>query len=220
MSNDTNAGPVLPELPLGCYVETSKRGVKFETYSPEGTRAYGLQCWNACDEQVAGPLRERIAELQGRLRSVCQTLVGAVGADGPCNAEDAAARAVERIAELERQNDGLQQQHHKDSKELRALCEQRDEYIVRCRQLGADKRALLQGSEEQRSEISRLRAENEALKKALVDHWRAAVTLQNSVVETNGVAGMDGMSAANDAARDLLRAIDAARAAREGRLND
>lgn len=60
----TNAGPVLPELPLGCYVETSKRGVKFETYSAAGARAYGLQCWNACAEHVAGPLRERIAELE------------------------------------------------------------------------------------------------------------------------------------------------------------
>lgn len=46
-----------------------------------------------CAEAARAPLLER-------LRGVCQTLVSAVGADGPCNAEDAAAKAVARIAEL------------------------------------------------------------------------------------------------------------------------
>ena len=67
--------------------------------------------------------------------------------------------ALARIAELKAQNAGLLDQHARDSKELRALCEQRDEYLVASRRLQADKRALLQGHEEQASEISRLRAD-------------------------------------------------------------
>ncbi|DAZ90897.1 TPA_asm: hypothetical protein Cy-LDV1_g23 [Cyanophage Cy-LDV1] len=78
-----------------------------------------------------------------------------------------AAPLLARIAELEIQNTGLLDQHARDSKELRALCEQRDEYIVTSRRLQADKRALLQGGQEQASEIARLRAEVEALKSAL-----------------------------------------------------
>ncbi len=53
-------------------------------------------------------LIEREAALQVRLRSLCQMLVAAVGADGPCNAEDVAARLISerdalaaRVAELE-----------------------------------------------------------------------------------------------------------------------
>lgn len=42
--------------------------------------------------------------------------------------------------------------------------EQIDQLTDRMRRLEADKRALLQGSEEQRSEIARLRAENDALR--------------------------------------------------------
>lgn len=57
-SPDTNAGTVLPLLGADCLV-----------FSATQTRAYGLQCWTACDKQVAGPLRERIAELEQMLDS-------------------------------------------------------------------------------------------------------------------------------------------------------
>ena len=56
---------------------------------------------HACAEHARAQLAEENARLKDRLRSVCQALVTAVGADGPCDAEDAAARAVARIAELE-----------------------------------------------------------------------------------------------------------------------
>jgi hypothetical protein len=39
--------------------------------------------------------------LRARCRSACQTLVAAVGAEGPCNVDDAARRAVARIDNLE-----------------------------------------------------------------------------------------------------------------------
>lgn len=53
-----------------------------------------LDYGHACAEAARTPLL-------ARLRSVCQALVEAVGADGPCDAEAAAARAVARITELE-----------------------------------------------------------------------------------------------------------------------
>ncbi len=49
---DTNAGPVLP-LPQ----------IDLRNLVPS-TLAYGRQCWNACDEQVAGPLRKAVAAAQ------------------------------------------------------------------------------------------------------------------------------------------------------------
>lgn len=57
-----------------------------------------LQHGKQCAEAARAPLL-------ARLREVCQTLVAAVGANGPCSAEDAAARAVARIAELESSRD-------------------------------------------------------------------------------------------------------------------
>lgn len=137
MTDTTNAGPVLPEYhrctgdEMRC-IDGKGCECALAGNPPPSLHEWGLQCWNACEEHVAGPLRERVAE-------------------------------------LERKSEGLRQQHDRDSKELRALCEQRDEYIVRSRQLQADKRALLQGSEEQRSEIDRLRAENEAKDKRITE---------------------------------------------------
>jgi hypothetical protein len=55
--------------------------------------------------QMAAYAEAARAPLLARLREACQTLVAAVGADGPCSAEDAAARAVARIAELEAELD-------------------------------------------------------------------------------------------------------------------
>lgn len=61
MSDTTNAGPVLPKLP----VHPDECIADGWTYTEEDLiRTYGLQCWNACAEQVAGPLRERVAELE------------------------------------------------------------------------------------------------------------------------------------------------------------
>lgn len=50
---------------------------------------------------------ERLAEIEARLRDTCQRLVEAVGADGPCDAEQAADRAVARLAEMARERDDL-----------------------------------------------------------------------------------------------------------------
>lgn len=64
MNDTTNAGPVLPEAPYFLSL-----------YDAEIGDAYGRQCWNACAEHVAGPLRERVAALE---RSFDE-LAGAVG---------------------------------------------------------------------------------------------------------------------------------------------
>lgn len=45
--------------------------------------------------------------LRARLRDTCQRLVEAVGADGPCDAEQAADRVVARLAETERDREKL-----------------------------------------------------------------------------------------------------------------
>jgi hypothetical protein len=95
--NDTNAGPVLPEHPSirgFCSWDFDYLQNKFD--------AYGLQCWNACDEQVAGPLREALSE--------CAKAVGA-GASPDCSVEFLrevprevelfVAKLRERVAELE-----------------------------------------------------------------------------------------------------------------------
>lgn len=82
---------------------------------------HGQQCAEAAREP-----------LLARLREVCQTLVAAVGANGPCSAEDAAARAVARIAELngqiERQAAVLRQQRA----QIAELERSRDFYRRRC----------------------------------------------------------------------------------------
>jgi cell division protein FtsB len=67
--NTTNAGPVLPHL------DADPR--YFSLQAVTAARAYGAKCWNACDEQVAGPLRERVAELErecDRLRAENEAL--------------------------------------------------------------------------------------------------------------------------------------------------
>lgn len=65
MNDHTNAGPVLPAVR---EPDATDGYTKF--YFHSSIEAYGLQCWNAAVEQVAGPLRERVAELErenGRL---------------------------------------------------------------------------------------------------------------------------------------------------------
>jgi len=51
-------------------------------------------------------LRAEVERLEARLRDTAQILVGAVGAYGPCDAEDAARRAV---VEVERLRDALKE---------------------------------------------------------------------------------------------------------------
>ncbi len=63
-----------------------------------------LRAWKASRPDAASAsvteAEEHLAIARGRLRRLCQMLVEAVGADGPCNAEDAAERAVEEITRL------------------------------------------------------------------------------------------------------------------------
>lgn len=56
---DTNAGPVLPAV-RGPDATDGYTNFYFHS----SIEAYGLQCWNACNDHVAGPLRERVAELE------------------------------------------------------------------------------------------------------------------------------------------------------------
>jgi hypothetical protein len=91
----TNAGPVLPELTYMLGLLT--------TGQHERIHEWGRQCWNACAEHVAGPLRQALSE--------CATAVGA-GAAPDCSVEFlrqvprevelVVARLRERVAELER----------------------------------------------------------------------------------------------------------------------
>jgi len=50
---------------------------------------------------------KNIAELRVRLRTTAQVLIEAVGAEGPCDAEDAAARAVEHLEKMTEARDAL-----------------------------------------------------------------------------------------------------------------
>jgi hypothetical protein len=51
--------------------------------------------------ELASGFEARACALDERLRETCQILVEGVGADGPCNAEDAAKRAVAQLAAAE-----------------------------------------------------------------------------------------------------------------------
>ncbi len=115
--------------------------------------AYGRQCWNACDEHVAGPLRKRVAELERENAVLAESIALGPGTE-----------AVKSVSD----------------------------------------------------ELDRLRAENEALRKFIAEYRRAAIACMNTVIQTRGCDGMDGLANANDKARNLLASIDAARAAREG----
>jgi chromosome segregation ATPase len=92
--------------------------------------------------------------------------------------------------------------------------EQIDQLTDRMRRLEADKRALLQSSEEQRSEIARLRAENEAKDAAIA-------ALQADAERYRWLRNTMKYRACADVLNNHMRsgwdaAIDAARAAREG----
>lgn len=52
-------------------------------------------------------LLAEVGRLKGRLRKTAQILIEEVGADGPMNAEDAAARAVRVLGEREEEVEGL-----------------------------------------------------------------------------------------------------------------
>jgi hypothetical protein len=54
-----------PQLPLGCYVETSKRGVKFETHSKAGVLAYTKSCVDPLLAEIFRLTRE-LAEAKAR----------------------------------------------------------------------------------------------------------------------------------------------------------
>lgn len=194
---NTNAGPVLPELPAPLSV----------SWYEQHARRYG----EICAEHVAGPLRERldeteralmlsgmeakalrerVAELQGRVRSVCQTLVGAVGADGPCNAEDAADLAAERIAELEAERDRLRA----ENESLRGLAKWASGRLLdagdhESAQTVLDKIPDRTAPAPQPDEIARLRAENEAKDKSIAD--LRALVLAVDCSDYNGVTLSD-----------------------------
>lgn len=101
--SDTNAGPVLPLAP---ELRVKLRNSGYLTWSQArecdqniraDIEAYGLQCWNACDEQVAGPLREELAAVLSDWNS----LVQAIGSPTNGGAVAHARMLRERVAELE-----------------------------------------------------------------------------------------------------------------------
>jgi hypothetical protein len=205
---DTNAGPVLPERP-------SIRGFgswDFD-YLQNKFDAYGRQCWNACDEQVAGPLREALSE--------CATAVGA-GVSPDCSVdflrevprevELVVAKLRERVAELENQL-GITRMcvvcgKSKPASEPREApgCPPVDpEYGHLCGFDMTPQEAWLhwrQIAHDQRNELDRLRAECEALSDSLRE---CADDLESEVKAR----------ASGDLPRRIERDLDPVRRARE-----
>jgi hypothetical protein len=109
MTDTTNAGPVLPEAPelLTTLRDSGRLTWRQAKEVDQSLRAevenYGAQCFAACAEHVAGPLREALSE--------CATAVGA-GVSPDCSVEFlrkvprevelVVAKLRERGAELER----------------------------------------------------------------------------------------------------------------------
>jgi hypothetical protein len=87
-------------------------------------RAYGLQCWNACDEQVAGPLREQLGQ--------CFRLSGA-DPDGNENWR-LAPRAVDAVRQLRADYD----ETCDEAEKLRERVAELDREVERQREIAAD----------------------------------------------------------------------------------
>jgi hypothetical protein len=100
--------------------------------------------------------KERLA-LEGRLRNTAQILIAEIGADGPCNAEDAATRIVAKLNIAIRNA----QQEHESANEAHGLLADICDALF-----GDEERALNHGYEgvvekakELRAEVARLRGE-------------------------------------------------------------
>jgi hypothetical protein len=205
---DTNAGPVLPELPYLTGLLANGQQDRIE--------AYGRQCWNACDEQVAGPLRQALSE--------CATAVGA-GAAPDCSVEFlrqvprevelVVARLRERVAELERLVELYRVQWvEREWMKHPQTIEAKAQWDAVASALGADKNC----PDSVLSAAHRLRAENEALR---ADAERARWVIANA--EWHRSEDRTYMAILVPRGSDLScvafrrDAIDAARAAREGK---
>jgi hypothetical protein len=118
MTDTTNAGPVLPEFPevpdpTAPLVNYGSAGAGYEIFVREGCQyteeevrthaeAYGLQCWNACVEQVAGPLRERVAELERENAVLAESIALGPGAEAVKSISDELDRLrAENVIEWE-----------------------------------------------------------------------------------------------------------------------
>jgi hypothetical protein len=134
---DTNAGPVLPEAPelrvklAETLHMTWSQARECDQNIRADIEAYGLQCWNACDEHVAGPLREELAAVLSDWNAL-----QAIGSPTNGGAVAHVKALQKRVSELEQQNEGLRQQHGRDSFSLRALCEHRDRLKSECEAKG------------------------------------------------------------------------------------
>jgi hypothetical protein len=204
----TNAGPVLPELTYMLGLLT--------TGQHERIHEWGRQCWNACDEQVAGPLRQALSE--------CATAVGA-GAAPDCSVEFlrqvprevelVVARLRERVAELERLVELYRVQWvEREWMKHPQTIEAKAQWDAVASALGADKNC----PDSVLSAAHRLRAENEALR---ADAERARWVIANA--EWHRSEDRTYMAILVPRGSDLScvafrrDAIDAARAAREGK---
>jgi hypothetical protein len=127
----TTAGQVLPEIPKNphhpweCIVSTERQWTDLESAC---IQAYGRQC----AEHVAGPLREELTAVL----SDWNALVQAIGSPTNGGAVAHAKALQKRVSELEQQNEGLRQQHDRDSFSLRSLCEHRDHLKSECEAKG------------------------------------------------------------------------------------
>lgn len=174
MSNDYTQSPSgLPPVP---DAQVTELGVKLYFYHQ--MRRYG----HACAEAARAPLAEENARLKARLRSVCQSLVAAVGADGPCDAEDAAVRPVARIAELEA--------------EVSAQIERADRHENRGKELSVENIRL-------RAEVEALTADNAAMR-ADAERWRWIETPGKASVYVHGGPSIKTLFACNGRLKEFI----------------
>jgi hypothetical protein len=137
MSDTTNAGPVLPAVPVHIAAMTGAGG---------DIRAYGLQCWNDCDEHVAGPLRDQLGQcfrLSGadpdgnenwRLAPRAVDAVRQLRADYDETCDEA-EKLRERVAELERDLLTLKAGAQKVENLCKTISDDRDRIRAECEAL-------------------------------------------------------------------------------------
>jgi len=160
---------VLPEL---------KSIPSYALQTPDGlahfAKQYGLQCWNAAIEQVAGPLREELAAVL----SDWNALVQAIGSPTNGGAVAHARMLRERVAELEREL-------HRQRELFTGASAAADIYEAKYDRLRAENEALLADAERYRwlRDTMKYRACADVLNNHMRSGWDAAIDAARAAKE-------------------------------------